>query len=107
MAFLFKSKKNQDRALASRDGNSGSQASNHSATARAPRDEKAPVNTRSTPTGSLTSLEQPQPRDATPTSPDRPQPPRRGPSIDQAQAQPQPGPPTSDLPVSRSPPWLS
>ncbi|KAK3954839.1 hypothetical protein QBC32DRAFT_231469 [Pseudoneurospora amorphoporcata] len=54
MAFLFKSKKNHDRGLGSRDGPaSGSVSSTQSATARV-RDEKG---SRSTPTGSLNSLD--------------------------------------------------
>lgn len=59
MAFLFKSKKHQDRALGgAREGSNGSQGSMQSpdARARVVRDEK--VNThRSTPTGSLNSLD--------------------------------------------------
>lgn len=57
MAFLFKSKKNQDRALGGRDPN-GSQGSVHSpdARARVKTDEKASIQ-RSTPTGSLNSLD--------------------------------------------------
>ncbi|KAK0730003.1 hypothetical protein B0H67DRAFT_596273 [Lasiosphaeris hirsuta] len=53
MAFLFKSRKNQDRALASRDGPPSSGSSIQSAAARV-RDEKG---SRSTPTGSLNSLD--------------------------------------------------
>ncbi|KAK0703583.1 hypothetical protein B0T26DRAFT_506198 [Lasiosphaeria miniovina] len=53
MAFFFKSKKSQDRALASRDGAPGSGSSVQSAASRV-RDEKA---SRSTPTGSLNSLD--------------------------------------------------
>ncbi|KAK3372026.1 hypothetical protein B0H63DRAFT_453400 [Podospora didyma] len=53
MAFLFKSKKNQDRALASRDGPPGSGSSVQSAASRV-REEKG---SRSTPTGSLNSLD--------------------------------------------------
>ena len=97
MSFLFKSKKSQDRALASRDGNTGSQGSVHSASGRGPRDEKG---ARSTPTGSLNSLE----NDGMPGSPDRGHG-RRGGSIDQtqqAQSQTQLQQPQaqSDLPVS-------
>ncbi|KAK1750221.1 hypothetical protein QBC47DRAFT_122151 [Echria macrotheca] len=53
MAFLFKSKKNQDRALASRDGPPSSGSSMQSAAARV-REEKG---SRSTPTGSLNSID--------------------------------------------------
>ncbi|KAG5992779.1 hypothetical protein E4U43_003680, partial [Claviceps pusilla] len=56
MAFLFKSKKSQDRALSSRDGHSGSQGSSQSAGARIPRDDKNIVQ-RATPTGSLASMD--------------------------------------------------
>lgn len=90
MAFLFKSKKAQDRSLSSRDGTSGSQGSIQSATARVARDEKH----RATPTGSLHSLE----NDGSAGSPDQGLGRRRGGSIDQVppQAQNQ----VSDLPVS-------
>lgn len=57
MAFLFKSKKNHDRALSSRDGNSGSQGSIQSAGARIARDDKNAVH-RATPTGSLNSVDE-------------------------------------------------
>ncbi|KAI0487311.1 hypothetical protein F4859DRAFT_501810 [Xylaria cf. heliscus] len=53
MAFLFKSKKNQDRNVSSRDGPLPSTAQNPAA--RVARDEK---HSRSTPTGSLHSLEE-------------------------------------------------
>ena len=96
MAFLFKSKKSQDRALASRDGNSGSQGSIQSASARVARDEKGMGHSRSTPTGSLNSIE----NDGSLGSPDQGPGPalghgRRGGSVDQTQQQ-------SDLPVSPS-----
>lgn len=73
MAFLFKSKKNQDRekdrVLSSRDGppTTSSQQSSitSNTTSRLARDEKASMQ-RSTPTGSLNSLE----NDGT-TSPDQ------------------------------------
>lgn len=87
MSFLFKSKKTQDRALASRDGNSGSQSSLQGAGARGPRDEKAAGPARATPTGSLNSLD----NEGIPASPERANP-RRGGSLDQNQP--------SDLPVS-------
>lgn len=94
MSFLFKSKKGQDRALASRDGTAGSQGS--AGSGRGPRDEKG---ARSTPTGSLNSVD----NDAMAASPDRNHG-RRGGSLDQTQQQPlqpQPQPqPQSDLPVS-------
>lgn len=98
MAFLFKSKKSQDRPLGSRDATTGSQGSNQSR-----RGDKGSAH-RSTPTGSLNSLD----NEGTPTSPDRGHS-RRGGSIDQttqiqqissssqmAQQQGQ-----SDLPVGR------
>ncbi|POR32568.1 Tip elongation aberrant protein 1 [Tolypocladium paradoxum] len=88
MAFLFKSKKSQDRALASRDGNSGSQGSIQSTGARVPRDEKAALQQRSTPTGSLNSLEN---DGSAAGSPDQGQA-RRGGSVDNTQL--------SDLPAS-------
>lgn len=94
MSFLFKSKKGQDRALASRDGTSGSQGS--AGSGRGPRDEKG---ARSTPTGSVNSMD----NDAMAASPDRNHG-RRGGSLDQTQQQPlQPHPQPqaqSDLPVS-------
>lgn len=90
MAFLFKSKKNQDRGLASRDGSSGSQGSLQSAGARAAKEEKAAQH-RATPTGSLSSFGD----DHNHGSPDQqPYGRHRGPSIDQAPTAP------SDLPVS-------
>lgn len=57
MAFLFKSKKNQnqDRALSSRDGNATPQGTIQQAAGRLPRDEKSAH--RGTPTGSLNSIE--------------------------------------------------
>lgn len=58
MAFLFKSKKHQDRALAGgREGMNGSQGSMNSpdARARVVRDEKGMH--RSTPTGSVNSID--------------------------------------------------
>ncbi|EAQ89641.1 hypothetical protein CHGG_06260 [Chaetomium globosum CBS 148.51] len=53
MAFLFKSKKHQDRGLTSRDGQQGSGSSAGSAAARM----RAEKGSRSTPTGSLHSLD--------------------------------------------------
>ncbi|KAJ0122915.1 kelch domain-containing protein [Diaporthe amygdali] len=78
MAFLFKSKKHQDRALAGgRDGPNSSQGSVQSPDARnrVVREEKGPTH-RSTPTGSLNSID----NDASNASPDQgfnPGPPRR------------------------------
>ncbi|GAB1311644.1 Negative regulator of mitotic exit [Madurella fahalii] len=77
MAFLFKSKKNQDRALASRDGPGSSMGG---AAARV-RDEKG---SRSTPTGSLNSLD----NDGSMGSPDQPYARQRGQSLDQQQQTP-------------------
>ncbi|CCE27063.1 related to cell polarity protein tea1p [Claviceps purpurea 20.1] len=59
MAFLFKSKKSQERALSSRDGNShsGSQGSIQSAGARMPRDDHKHAVQRATPTGSFASAD--------------------------------------------------
>lgn len=66
MAFLFKSKKSQDRGLTSRDGTSGSQGSIHSANGgRIARDDKTH---RGTPTGSVNSID----NDASPNSPGQP-----------------------------------
>ncbi|KAG6001376.1 hypothetical protein E4U21_004409 [Claviceps maximensis] len=76
MAFLFKSKKNQDRALSSRDGHSGSQGSVQSAGARMPRDDKN-ILQRATPTGSMASAD-----DVGTGSPDQL---RRGGSLEQMQ----------------------
>ncbi|KEY68688.1 hypothetical protein S7711_00562 [Stachybotrys chartarum IBT 7711] len=94
MAFLFKSKKAQDRSLSSRDGTSGSQGSIQSATARIARDEKH----RATPTGSLHSLE----NDGSAGSPDQGLGRRRGGSIDQVPPQTQNQ--VSDLPFRNAPP---
>ena len=92
MAFLFKSKKNQDRALSSRDGPPQGRI----------RDEKSSGH-RSTPTGSLNSID----NDGSAGSPDqgyarqRSQSNEQGPqtSPQQAAAQ-QPPQGSSDLPVS-------
>lgn len=86
MAFLFKSKKSQERALASRDGNSGSQGSIHSAGARMPKDDKNQQ--RGTPTGSLNSFD----NDGSAGSPDQGHH-RRGGSVENTQS-------TTDVPVS-------
>ncbi|TPX07750.1 uncharacterized protein E0L32_010542 [Thyridium curvatum] len=92
MAFLFKSKKHQDRGLSSRDGPppSGSpQTPVGGASARIARDEKG-AGARSTPTGSVNSLD----NDGSGASPDQPYA-RRAPSLEQGPGQPQP--PSSDL----------
>ncbi|KAK7419538.1 Negative regulator of mitotic exit [Neonectria punicea] len=88
MAFLFKSKKHPERALASREANSnsGSQGSIQSATARVA--EKNALQHRATPTGSLNSID----NDGSTGSPDQGHTRRAG-SADQV-AQPQ----QSDLP---------
>lgn len=95
MAFLFKSKKNQDRALASRDGPPSVGSSMQSAAARV-REEKG---SRSTPTGSLNSID----NEGGMGSPDQNYARQRGQSLETQQ----PGPPAqqlsqqpSDLPVS-------
>jgi hypothetical protein len=81
MAFLFKSKKNQDRALASRDGTTGSGSSSlQSATARI-KEEKG---SRSTPTGSLNSLD----NDGSMGSPDQANGRQRGQSLEPQQQSP-------------------
>lgn len=85
MAFLFKSKKSQDRALSSRDGNSGSQGSIQSTSSRLARDEKNAAAQRATPTGSLNSVDE--------NGTSSPEQLRRGGSLEQTQ-------PSSDLPVS-------
>jgi hypothetical protein len=95
MAFLFKSKKNQDRALASRDGPPSSASSIQSAAARV-RDEKA---SRSTPTGSLNSID----NDGSVGSPDQGYARQRGLSLEQSQHSPG-SQHHSDLPVSPPPP---
>ncbi|KAM7205332.1 hypothetical protein V8F33_001163 [Rhypophila sp. PSN 637] len=77
MAFLFKSKKNQDRSLASRDGPPGS---GPTAASRI-RDEKG---SRSTPTGSLNSLD----NDGSAGSPDQGYGRQRGQSLEQQQQTP-------------------
>ncbi|GJC82776.1 tip elongation aberrant protein 1 [Colletotrichum liriopes] len=102
MAFLFKSKKNQDRALASRDGNSGggSQGSIQSQRERIAREEKSGTQ-RSTPTGSLNSIDRDGSAGA--GSPDQGYGRQRGPSVDQAPSQP----PSSDLPLRNGPPVSS
>jgi hypothetical protein len=86
MAFFFKSKKQQqERGLASRDGVPGSSGSLQG---RAARDEKTSLQ-RSTPTGSLNSLQD----DGSAGSPDQGYG-RRGPSVDQTPQSAQ----QSDLP---------
>jgi hypothetical protein len=96
MAFLFKSKKNQDRSLQSRDGpNSGAQ----SASGRMARDEKH--GTRGTPNGSLNSF------DGTP-SPDveKFNTTRRAPEQAYQAPSQQPQQQMSDLPVSFATPLV-
>ncbi|KAK3693609.1 hypothetical protein B0T22DRAFT_421072 [Podospora appendiculata] len=85
MAFFFKTKKHQDRALSSRDGPPGSGSSVQSAASRI-RDEKG---SRSTPTGSLNSLE----NDGSLGSPDQAHARQRGQSLEQQQQQQQQTPP--------------
>lgn len=87
MAFLFKSKKNQDRALASRDGPGAAMGG----AASRVREEKG---TRSTPTGSLNSLD----NDGSMGSPDQPYVRQRGQSLEQQQQTPPQGQP-GELPV--------
>jgi hypothetical protein len=77
MAFLFKSKKHQDRGLTSRDGSQGPGAAMGGPTMRV-REEKG---ARSTPTGSLGSID----NDGSMGSPDRPYARQRGQSLDQQQ----------------------
>ncbi|KAI3545390.1 kelch domain-containing protein [Colletotrichum filicis] len=101
MAFLFKSKKNQDRALASRDGNSGgSQGSIQSQRERIAREEKNGTQ-RSTPTGSLNSIDRDGSAGA--GSPDQGYTRQRGPSVDQIPTQA----PSNDLPLRNAPPVSS
>lgn len=91
MAFLFKSKKNQDRALSSRDGNAPPPTAMAGANARM---QAANEKHRATPTGSVNSIE----NDAV-TSPDRQVTSahgRRGGSIDNKNAL---GNPTADAAV--------
>ncbi|KAI1779294.1 hypothetical protein F4818DRAFT_246167 [Hypoxylon cercidicola] len=92
MAFLFKSKKNQDRNIHSRDGPPGSSPQFQGAAGRIVREEK---NSRSTPTGSLNSLDE-----ATPSPDTDKYAARRGQDPSQAVQQPQQ---VSDLPF-RNPP---
>ncbi|KAK5626872.1 hypothetical protein RRF57_002587 [Xylaria bambusicola] len=94
MAFLFKSKKNQDRNVASRDGPSSTGV--QSPAGRIARDEK---HSRSTPTGSLHSL------DETGGSPDVEKYAARRPAPQDQTQQIQPQQQTSDLPVG--PKYLS
>ncbi|KAK4239167.1 hypothetical protein C8A03DRAFT_43184 [Achaetomium macrosporum] len=75
MAFLFKSKKHQDRGLTSRDGPQGPGAAMGAATMRV-REEKG---SRSTPTGSLGSID----NDGSMGSPDQAYARQRGQSLDQ------------------------
>ncbi len=91
MAFLFKSKKNQDRALSSRDGNAPPPTAMAGANARMQNEKH-----RATPTGSLNSIE----NDAV-TTPERQVTSahsRRGGSVDNNNAL---GNPASDAAVSQ------
>ncbi|KAL7920843.1 hypothetical protein ACQKWADRAFT_297506 [Trichoderma austrokoningii] len=95
MAFLFKSKKHQDRTTTSRDGSSGSQGSIQNAPGRVvARDDKNTAVQRATPTGSLHSID----NDTSTSSPDQSGPGhgRRAGSVDTPQ--------TSDLPFRNTPP---
>ena len=83
MAFLFKSKKGQERVVSSRDGNSGSQGSIQTSAG------KNSSQARATPTESLNSIDTEGASGAV-QSPEKPVH-RRGTSSDQAQP--------SDLPV--------
>lgn len=80
MAFLFKSKKNQDRALVSRDGPPSSGSSMQSAAARV-KEEKG---SRSTPTGSLHSID----NEGSMGSPEQSYSRQRGQSLEQSQQSP-------------------
>ncbi|KAI1654095.1 hypothetical protein F4813DRAFT_234844 [Daldinia decipiens] len=110
MAFLFKSKKNQDRNVQSRDGGPGSSPPVQSPAGRIAREEK---HSRSTPTGSLNSFDESTP------SPDaekhaarrgqdlalqmqQPQPQQQQPPPPQSQQQQQQA--GSDLPFRNTPP---
>ncbi|KAI0835398.1 hypothetical protein F5Y06DRAFT_134056 [Hypoxylon sp. FL0890] len=93
MAFLFKSKKNQDRNIQSRDGAPGGSPPVQGAAGRIVREEK---NSRSTPTGSVNSFEENTP------SPDAEKyAARRGQEPSQQMQQPQQ---VSDLPFRNAPP---
>ncbi|KAK8020610.1 hypothetical protein PG990_005748 [Apiospora arundinis] len=99
MAFLFKSKKSQDRAPQSRDG-PPSASSVQSAAGRVARDDKA---ARSTPTGSLNSID----NDASPLQDPEKYAARRA-AAEQQQQQQQQSPPSAqqssnDLPFRNSP----
>ncbi|KAK4453340.1 negative regulator of mitotic exit [Podospora aff. communis PSN243] len=83
MAFLFKSKKNQDRALASRDGPPSSGGSSIQSAAARVRDEKS---SRATPTGSLNSVD----NEGSMGSPDQNYSRQRGQSLEQTQQGPPP-----------------
>jgi hypothetical protein len=80
MAFLFKSKKHQDRGLTSRDGSQGSGSAMGGVAARV-REEKG---SRSTPTGSLNSID----NDGSMGSPDQAYARQRGQSLEQQQQTP-------------------
>ncbi|KAK8138310.1 kelch-domain-containing protein [Apiospora sp. TS-2023a] len=98
MAFLFKSKKSQDRAPQSRDG-PPSASSLQSAAGRVARDDKA---ARSTPTGSLNSID----NDGSPLQDPEKYAARRAAAEQQQQQQTSPPPSqqsSSDLPFRNSP----
>ncbi len=104
MAFLFKSKKNNpDRALSSRDGPPSASAQSFSAAARIAREEKSSLQ-RSTPTGSLNSLD----NDGSAGSPDQGafavRRPPNGDQTPQPPSQPQPQPPSQIQPPPQQPP---
>ncbi|OTA81427.1 hypothetical protein M434DRAFT_210764 [Hypoxylon sp. CO27-5] len=94
MAFLFKSKKNQDRNVQSRDGPPGGSPQMQGAAGRIAREEK---HSRSTPTGSVNSFEE-----STPSPDAEKYAARRGqdPSQPMQQSQQQ----VSDLPFRNTPP---
>ncbi|KAI2615371.1 hypothetical protein GGR54DRAFT_298305 [Hypoxylon sp. NC1633] len=104
MAFLFKSKKNsQDRNLQSRDGPPGSAPQLQGAAGRIAREEK---NTRSTPTGSLNSLDESTPSPDTEKHGARrgQEPPQQMQQQQQQQQQPPQQQQISDLPLRNPPP---
>ncbi|KAI1408582.1 hypothetical protein F5Y13DRAFT_204742 [Hypoxylon sp. FL1857] len=95
MAFLFKSKKNQDRNLQSREGPPGGSPQMQSAAGRIAREEK---HSRSTPTGSVNSFEE-----STPSPDAEKYAARRGQEPSQQMQQPQQQQ-VSDLPFRNTPP---
>ena len=84
MAFLFKSKKNADKAQAAKDGGAGSVSSLQSSTGRIAQNEKGPVQ-QTTPGSSVNnSMNSLQGGGGATPSPEQLNG-RRGPSADQAQ----------------------